>query len=61
MDKIKLTIDGKQVKANEGTTILEAAREAKRCLQCAFRLQITPAPLPPAPAKRRPKKVKALV
>jgi len=31
-----------------------AVREAKRCLQCAFRRQLPPVPLPPVRAKRTP-------
>jgi len=38
-----------------------AVDEAKRCLQCAVRLEIPPAPLPPVKAKRARKKEKVAV
>ena len=38
-----------------------AVEEAKRCLQCAFRLEIPPAPLPPVRDKKAHKQVKIVV
>ncbi len=44
-----------------GFTEQEAVNEGKRCLQCAVRLEIPPAPLPPARVKKARRKEKVVV
>jgi hypothetical protein len=45
---VRITIDAKEIEAQEGQTILQAARrESARCLQCDLRLLLSCSTLPP--------------